>query len=183
MYDNILYPTDGSEGASAALTHAHNLAETYGATVHILHVVNSSYLGYESEDGPTGMLGKKAEERRSGMSGSRSEGKRSGMVGGDPKELQTELRERCNTVVEEVAAQFEGVDTEPVVRVGNPHEIVVEYAAQNEMDIIVMGTHGRTGVDRYLLGSVAEKVVRMSDVPVVTVRKGEETEPEPETEA
>ena len=57
-----------------------------------------------------------------------------------------------------------------VVR-GKPHRRILEYADESDIDLIVMGTHGRTGLDRYLLGSVTEKVVRISDVPVLTVRE------------
>ncbi|WP_255167008.1 universal stress protein [Natrononativus amylolyticus] len=57
---------------------------------------------------------------------------------------------------------------------GAPHGEILEYATDHDIDLIVMGTHGRTGIDRYLLGSVTEKVVRMSDVPVLTVRQERE---------
>lgn len=53
---------------------------------------------------------------------------------------------------------------------GRPHSGILSYAENNDIDLIVMETHGRTGLDRYLLGSVTEKVVRLADVPVVTVR-------------
>jgi len=62
-----------------------------------------------------------------------------------------------------------GVTAETAVRVGIPHREVLDYADENEIDLVAMGTHGRTGVERYLLGSVTEKVVRLSDVPVLTV--------------
>jgi nucleotide-binding universal stress UspA family protein len=52
---------------------------------------------------------------------------------------------------------------------GDPYRVVLDYADGHDVDLIVMGTHGRTGLERYLLGSVTEKVVRLSDVPVVTV--------------
>jgi nucleotide-binding universal stress UspA family protein len=53
---------------------------------------------------------------------------------------------------------------------GRPHDGILSYAENHDVDLIVMGTHGRTGLDRYLVGSVTEKVVRLSDVPVLTVR-------------
>ncbi|TYL36677.1 universal stress protein [Natronococcus pandeyae] len=53
---------------------------------------------------------------------------------------------------------------------GRPHTGILSYVEKNDIDLIVMGTRGRTGLDRYLLGSVTEKVVRLSDVPVLTVR-------------
>jgi nucleotide-binding universal stress UspA family protein len=63
------------------------------------------------------------------------------------------------------------VTTEVVT--GSPSRQISEYATQKDCDVIVMGTHGRSGVDRWLLGSVAERVVRSSPVPVLTLRVGE----------
>jgi nucleotide-binding universal stress UspA family protein len=74
-------------------------------------------------------------------------------------------------------AEETGVSTvEASVLSGRPHRAIVDYAAEYDVDLIVMGTHGRTGLDRYLLGSVTERVVRLSDVPVLAV--GEEAEDE-----
>jgi len=56
---------------------------------------------------------------------------------------------------------------------GNPHEEILNYVTEHGIDMIIMGTHGRTGLDRVVMGSVAERVVRRSPVPVLTVR-GEE---------
>ncbi|MFB6223258.1 MAG: universal stress protein [Haloarcula sp.] len=63
----------------------------------------------------------------------------------------------------------------PVVREGVVHEAILDYAADTDSDLIVMGTHGRTGVRRFLLGSVTEKVVRLADAPVLSVKA--DTEP------
>jgi len=63
-------------------------------------------------------------------------------------------------------------------RHGEPHRVIVEYANEEDCDLVVMGTHGRTGLQRYLLGSVTEKVVRTCDVPVLTVRHEGEVEEE-----
>ena len=57
---------------------------------------------------------------------------------------------------------------------GTPHQEIVDYVEDNGIDLIVMGTHGRRGIDRYLLGSVTEKVVRTADAPVLTVRMDSE---------
>jgi nucleotide-binding universal stress UspA family protein len=59
------------------------------------------------------------------------------------------------------------------MRLGTPSEEIVNYADEHEIDLIVMGTHGRTGVARVLLGSVAEKVVRKAPCPVLTVHNPE----------
>lgn len=62
-----------------------------------------------------------------------------------------------------------GLIAEPIVRTDVPHRAILSYVEEEGIDLIVMGTHGRTGVERFLLGSVTEKVVRLSDVPVLTV--------------
>jgi nucleotide-binding universal stress UspA family protein len=67
-------------------------------------------------------------------------------------------------------AEDAGVTAVDAVRVGVPHEVILEYVAEHDVDLVVMGTHGRSGVERALLGSVADRVVRTADVPVVTVR-------------
>ena len=84
-------------------------------------------------------------------------------------------RETVEAAAEETVAAVRddladvGVTAETAVRVGIPHREVLDYADENGVDLVAMGTHGRTGVERYLLGSVTEKTVRLSDVPVLTV--------------
>ncbi|MBV0900855.1 universal stress protein [Haloarcula salina] len=68
------------------------------------------------------------------------------------------------------AVSADGIDVTPAVREGVVHEEILDYADESGVDLVVMGTHGRTGVRRYLLGSVTEKVVRLSDVPVLSVK-------------
>ena len=83
------------------------------------------------------------------------------------------FEEQGGEVTYEVAERAADAGVEDVreeVVHGVPHEAILAYAEDEGMDLIVMGTHGHTGLDRYLLGSVTEKVVRTSDVPVLTVR-------------
>ncbi|XVH31559.1 universal stress protein [Haloferacaceae archaeon DSL9] len=82
--------------------------------------------------------------------------------------LQSE-GEQSVTEIDEKAAEA-GIETISEVATGSPYKQILAYAEDNDIDLIVMGTHGRTGLDRYLLGSVTERVVRSSDVPVLTVR-------------
>jgi len=86
------------------------------------------------------------------------------------------LREEGEQAVERVASEAEdaGVAVETSVRTGIAHRAIDEYVNEEGIDLVVMGTHGRTGVGRFLLGSVAEKVVRTADAPVMTVRASEE---------
>jgi nucleotide-binding universal stress UspA family protein len=72
-----------------------------------------------------------------------------------------DLRERCES---------HDLPVETTMTAGHPAEEILAYAAENDVDVVVMATHGRRGLDRYLLGSVTERVVRQSDVPVLTVR-------------
>ncbi len=72
--------------------------------------------------------------------------------------------------VEEIAG---GVELETAMVDGSPAKEIVNYATEESVDVIVMGTSGRSGVDRLLLGSVAERVVRSSPIPVLTIRVGE----------
>ena len=69
-----------------------------------------------------------------------------------------------------VSENFEGVDTKAEVVVGYAAEEILEIAAKEDADMIVMGTHGRKGIDRILFGSVAERVVKNSHIPVLTIR-------------
>ena len=141
MYDRILLPTDGSECASLALTHAIDLATRYDAELHALYVVSSAH----AEAGPI---------HAATMASLVSYG----------EETLEYVRERL------ASADVSGV---MVLRHGKPHRTIVEYAEETEVDLLVMGTHGRTGLERYLLGSVTEKVVRTSNAPVLTVRQSD----------
>jgi len=167
MYDDILYPTDGSEGAAAALDTCRGIATAYDATVHVLYVMEQGTIhGFAGEIEVTGTGGPGAGEAR-GESGVLPEHTKS-------EEVQAEAREYGTALVEEVAEQLGDVETRTEVRHGAPHEAVVDYTDAHGIDLIVMGTRGRTGLERYLLGSVAERVIRTSDVPVLTVRGDDE---------
>ncbi|MFT4905433.1 MAG: nucleotide-binding universal stress UspA family protein [Natronomonas sp.] len=92
------------------------------------------------------------------------------------------LREEGETALR--AAEDRAPDDTTVTSMteGPPSREIVSYATDEDCDLIVMGTHGRGGLNRLLLGSVAERVVRSSDVPVMTVRVGEKGEREEQTE-
>ena len=144
VYDQILLPTDGSKGTAAAARHAGELAETYGATVHVLSVVDGQ-----------GQFGTATADMAANA-----------WTDAERKRAQTAI----DTTSEELPAATE---TESVLRGGDPKTEILTYAEESGTDMIVMGTHGRTGLDHYLIGSVAEKVVRRAPVPVLTVRLDE----------
>ncbi|MFC6977208.1 universal stress protein [Halomicroarcula sp. GCM10025709] len=165
MYETILFPTDGSDGADAALEHAVDHARQYDATLHVLFVadtdaVHSGMVG-EEHDGvaQSEMVGEEHEQEQP-----------SGLVNEEHEDAVTAHAEQ---VVSDTAdAIDDDVAVETAVWSGNPFKRILDYSDESDADLIVMGTHGRTGVDRYLLGSVTEKVVRAADAPVLTVRLG-----------
>jgi len=139
MYDRILVPTDGTEQPSV-VSQALNAAELADATVHVLYVVDEKALDYQpSESG-----------RKETRNTRREEG----------EEATADIAEK---------AESRGLEVVTAIEEGSPAETIVRYADHEGMDMIVMGTHGRSGVDRYVLGSVTEQVVRKSEVPVLTV--------------
>lgn len=83
------------------------------------------------------------------------------------------LESEGERAVERIAeiAENTGIDCETTVTSGTAYRTIREYIEDHDVDLVVMGTHGRRGIDRYLLGSVTERVVRTSDIPVLTVRK------------
>lgn len=143
MYGTILYPTDGSDESLRALDDALDIAGTYDAVLHALYVVEMDY----HDRGVDGF----SVDLTPLLEALRAEG-----------ELAIEAIE---TRADDAGVPFVGSIVE-----GSPvHREILDYAAEHEVDLIVMGTHGRHGLDRWLLGSVAERVVRTSDIPVLTV--------------
>ncbi|SFR61321.1 universal stress protein [Halogeometricum limi] len=154
MYQRILVPTDGSAGSARVLEHAIGLAAVHGATVYALYVVNTgSFAGLPMESSWEGL-----------------------------DEMLREDAEAAIADVCDVAAES-NVPVETCIVEGTPSREIVRFAEREDCDLVVMGTHGRGGIDRLLLGSVAEKVVRASKVPVLTVRVGERDDAENGSEA
>jgi nucleotide-binding universal stress UspA family protein len=140
MYSDILLPTDGSDAIESVARHAGALARATDATVHVLSVVDTR---------------------------NRFESPSSGIA---PAAWEAGERERAERAVESaVAALPDDVAVERTVTAGTPAAEILDHATTAGVDLVVMGTHGRTGLDHYLIGSVAERVVRQSPVPVLTV--------------
>ena len=141
-YDDILLPTDGSEAASAAIEHAIALAERYDATIHALSVVDLSALAGSYDGGAA--------------------------VPGVIESLEEVPSRRSARSPSDASATAWTVRTE--VTQGTPYQAIGAYVEEGGIALVTMGTHGRTVLGRYLLGSVTERVVRTSEVPVLTVR-------------
>jgi nucleotide-binding universal stress UspA family protein len=144
----ILIPTDFSPGAEPALNWARTLAELTGAKTILLHVF----------DFVTPALAGAMAEAGAWV---------------DDKVIQ-QARDEANAAMARLAPALPGAKT--LVRDGVPRSVILEVAEEVHADIIVMGTHGLSGLAQVLLGSVADHVVRSSRIPVLTVRQKESTE-------
>jgi len=145
--NKIVVPTDFSDYAKHAVPYACTLADRFGSELHLLHVLQD-LVTFVPEPGlafppPGDYL----------------------------EELETSARKALTQVLD--PAWEGGKSIVRVICQGTPFLEILRYAKQNDIDLIVMGTHGRTGLAHMLLGSVAEKVVRKAPCPVLTVRPPE----------
>ena len=140
---HILAPTDFSDYSKKAISDAFELARTFGATLSLLHVI---------EPPPYPI-----------------EGFAPSAVGAD---LLGDLEQQASTELAQVLpdAQEAKVEVTRAVAIGSPSQKIVETAEAEHVDLIVMATHGRTGLSHLLIGSVAERVVRTAPCPVLTIR-------------
>lgn len=140
----ILVPTDFSEASEAALKYGKALAEAFGSSLHLVHVVEDLLAHAWA-----------AEVYVASMPSLR-------------EEIEKEATERLGAMLTDQERQRLRATTEVIA--GSPFIEIIRYARTHDIDLIVLGTHGRGPVAHMLLGSVAEKVVRKSPCPVLTVR-------------
>ena len=145
----ILVPTDFSATADAALEYAVVLAEKFGASLQLLHVLDDPFVA-------DGMAAEAYISEAPAL--------RTAML----DDARERLRHRG------LSREAAGRPLETEVLFGHGARTIAEYAAERGVDLIVMGTHGRTGFAHLLLGSVAERLVRTAPCPVLTVRHPEE---------
>jgi nucleotide-binding universal stress UspA family protein len=139
----ILVPSDFSECSDEAVRYGLELARRFDAKVHLLHVVQDPVTQPWAAEGFSVPLFEVVDQWR------------------------TQAVERLRTAVPEA----DRARTTIVSTVATPYAEILDYAAANQVDLIVMGTHGRGGVSHMLLGSIAERVVRRAPCPVLTVRR------------
>ena len=139
----ILVPSDFSECSDEAFRYGLELARRFDASLHLLHVVQDPVTAPWAAEGFTASLFDVTEDWR----------------------LQAEARLRA-TVPEADRARVTVASA-----IASPYAEILAYAAAHEVDLIVMGTHGRGGVTHMLLGSIAERIVRRAPCPVLTVRR------------
>lgn len=142
----ILHPTDFSEAAAYAEQQAVRLAHAIGGEVVLLHVAVEAPVFGE------GLMAAK-----------------------EVREVYAAARKWATGALEQRAAKIgeHGLATRWRLETGVPHEVITKTAAEEGADYIVIGTRGRGGLERFLIGSVADRVVRTAPCPVVTVRQPE----------
>ena len=143
----IVCPVDFSACAEHALAYAQELAKTFNAEISLVHAYEDP-AAYVTPVPMSGYVGPSAElllELR--------------------KQLETRLEECKNNVAKQ------GVRVRAELLEGTPYRVVLDWAKEYNADLIVIGTHGHTGLTHALLGSVTERVVRMAECPVLTIRK------------
>ncbi|MDH3690265.1 MAG: universal stress protein [Gammaproteobacteria bacterium] len=146
-FNRILAPTDFSSYSDEGLCLAADLAEKFGSEIVVLHVLTSEELKEKkSMPLPAGYLDTIF------------------------RETEQQAREHFEKVL---GSGKQDLQVRAVVASGDPFAEIIRKAREEQIDMIVLATHGRTGLSHVLVGSVAEKVVRMADCPVLTVRPGE----------
>lgn len=144
MFKRILVPTDGSRGVEKAMNCAIAIALAFDAKVYLLFVVEPPTLLFEYAN----------VAEKTIIEAMQQEGQR--------------VLEKAAEVIRKSGV----AEVETVLRTGTPAKAILDFVDEAKIDLIVMGTHGRRGLDRVLLGSVTEEVVRLSRIPVMTVRMG-----------
>jgi nucleotide-binding universal stress UspA family protein len=142
----VLSPTDFSPGAEPALRWASSIAKAFGAALVLLHVLDLNIAAMAGLPPSMGMMTM-------------------------TEDLLKQMRSEANAEMERLSKSYP--DAKVLVREGSPRPAILEVAEELKADMIVMGTHGRTGLAHVFFGSVAEHVVRNAKVPVLTVRQSE----------
>jgi nucleotide-binding universal stress UspA family protein len=145
-FKTILFATDFSESSDHAFEYAYSLADCFKSRLVVLHVINE----------PVDLRGFYVPH-----------------ISFD--KLEDEIEQGAQKLMEQFERKFlsEFKNYETVVSPGIPYDEIIKRGESEGSDLIVMGTHGRTGLDHVLFGSTAEKVVRKSSIPVMTIRHKE----------
>ena len=152
MYKNIVVPLDGSELSEKALAHAKDIGGG-NATIHVVRVFTANPERGNITPSPTEL----------------------GQSTSDTAEMARNLAEAQLADVENYLAAIvnqltgEGINAQSEILHGSADDRIVNYAKQNNVDVIVMSTRGRGGVSRMLLGSITDRVIRAGEVPVLVI--------------
>ncbi|PWB51340.1 MAG: universal stress protein [Candidatus Methanoperedenaceae archaeon] len=153
LYKKILIATDGSEHTEKAITHAIELAKLTGAQLHAIYVISV----VSPPDTIDIKLDNDPESYRT--------------LDASMEGLKKILRHEGDVAIRYIEEQANGMDVRKWIIEGQPAKEILKLAEEESVDLIVMGTLGRSGIEKFLLGSVADKVIRGSKIPVLVVRK------------
>ncbi len=161
-FHTILVPVDFSPYSTAALHYAAGIADRFSSSLVVLHVI--------AKEAETATIQRRVTPRRLPLLGAEVPPLE---VASDMTEtVAIDLREQGKTALQHfLPPQLTTRPLEPRVVVGRPVEQILDVAQRDKVDLIVLGTHGRTGLAHAMLGSVAERVVRLAPCPVLTVRE------------
>lgn len=141
----ILVATDFSEPSEVAIKYGQDLARSYSATLHVMHVIEDLVAYYGSDVGFA--------------------------LADVERKVEAAVRRDLDAMIARHGDKLNVVAT--VIRASNVAHAITEFATANPIDLIIVGTHGRGAVSRFLMGSVAERVVRSAPCPVLTVHARE----------
>ena len=145
IFTNILVATDDSESARKAVDSAVKIAKLNNAKLYAVNVISPGEIAVTQHDPRDPEWKKQMKEN-----------------------LEAQGREA--TAYAKNAGKTANVTVEPVILEGNPADEIVNFADKNDVDLVVIGTLGKTGIKRFMLGSVTEKVVRYSKKPVLVIK-------------
>ena len=165
-FATILVPVDFSAYSTEALLYASSIAERFFSSLLVLHVIGKEI---ELHD-----IHQRLGHRSSPLLGPFSETLE---VPTEVKEtMAIDLRQRAHTALREfLPPQLSGQPHKLLVVVGHPCEQILQTVADHHVDLVVMGTHGRTGLTHTVIGSIAERVVRLARCPVLTMKTTTDT--------
>jgi len=154
MYEKILVPVDDIESAGLALTNAKDLAKATGASLVLLHVVTPDHPLVISDDHIAGVHAAAAVVEQAQQ---------------DESVHLANQQAKLQTAAAEISSDGVTVSAEAVL--GNAHDEIVRVVKDSGISLVILSTHGRRGISRALLGSVADEVVHDVDVPVMLVNR------------
>jgi nucleotide-binding universal stress UspA family protein len=148
MYRRIMVPLDGSKMAECVIPHVETVAKLSNAGVELVHVVEPVEL-------PT----------RGGIA----------LSGDDLRQIEEHSRHEAQSYLKEIVSRLKssGIKSHPKLLTGKAADSLVDYMQENNFDLVIMATHGRSGISRWFWGSVADKILYSSKIPVLLVRSQE----------
>ncbi|MCX6149862.1 MAG: universal stress protein [Ignavibacteriales bacterium] len=143
QFKNILVPIDFSDYSKRALQYAFNLANLFGSKIFLIYVIEPVIYPADFSMGQVALPA-----------------------------IDIEMNSRAKEELENLAKkEISGLEVTTIIKTGKPFVEIIETASENDIDLIIIASHGHTGVEHILFGSTAEKVVRKAPCPVLTLRE------------